>query len=66
VRGIVHANSLARLLHDRGRRRHVRDAIRDAPIVPETKPLDDLLADLQRTRSSMAASSTSTAASRAS
>src|SRR3712207_6852204 len=28
--------------------------VRNAPIVPETKPLDDLLADLQRTRSSMA------------
>src|SRR3712207_6866875 len=28
--------------------------VRDAPIVPETKPLDDLLADLQRERSSMA------------
>ena len=26
----------------------------DAPIVPETKPLDDLLADLQRQRTSMA------------
>ena len=28
--------------------------MRDAPIVPETKPLDDLLADLQRERSSLA------------
>src|SRR5262249_39414424 len=28
--------------------------VRDAVIVPETKPLDDLLADLQRQRSSMA------------
>ena len=28
--------------------------IKDAPIVPETKPLDDLLADLQRERASMA------------
>jgi CBS domain containing-hemolysin-like protein len=28
--------------------------VKDAPIVPETKPLDDLLADLQRQRSSMA------------
>ena len=28
--------------------------MRDAPIVPETKPLDDLLADLQRERTSMA------------
>ena len=28
--------------------------MRDAPIVPETKPLDDLLADLQRQRTSLA------------
>ena len=28
--------------------------MREAPIVPETKPLDDLLADLQRERSSLA------------
>ena len=31
----------------------IEPEIRDAPIVPETKPLDDLLADLQRTRSSI-------------
>ncbi len=29
-------------------------SVHDAPIVPETKPLDDLLADLQRQRTSMA------------
>ena len=28
--------------------------MRDAPIVPETKPLDDLLAELQRQRTAMA------------
>ena len=28
--------------------------VKDAPIVPETKPLDDLLADIQRERVSMA------------
>ena len=32
----------------------IEPLVRDAPIVPETKPLDDLLADLQRERSSMA------------
>ncbi len=32
----------------------IEPAIRDAPIVPETKPLDDLLAELQRQRSSIA------------
>jgi CBS domain containing-hemolysin-like protein len=55
VRGIVHANSLARLLMTEGGEASFETAIRDAPIVPETKPLDDLLADLQRQRSSMAA-----------
>jgi CBS domain containing-hemolysin-like protein len=54
VRGIVHANSLARLLMTAGGDSSFETAVRDAPIVPETKPLDDLLADLQRTRSSMA------------
>ena len=54
VRGIVHANSLARLLMTEGGDASFETAVRDAPIVPETKPLDDLLADLQRTRSSMA------------
>jgi CBS domain containing-hemolysin-like protein len=55
VRGIVHSNSLARLLMTEGGAAAFDTAIRDAPIVPETKPLDDLLADLQRARSSMAA-----------
>jgi CBS domain containing-hemolysin-like protein len=55
VRGIVHSNSLARLLMTEGGEASFEHAIRDAPIVPETKPLDDLLADLQRHRSSMAA-----------
>ncbi len=32
----------------------IEAVVRDAPIVPETKPLDDLLADLQRQRSSLA------------
>jgi CBS domain containing-hemolysin-like protein len=54
VRGIVHANSLARLLMTEGGEASFDGSVRDAPIVPETKPLDDLLADLQRTRSSMA------------
>jgi CBS domain containing-hemolysin-like protein len=54
VKGIVHANALARLLMTEGPDTSFESAIRDAPIVPETKPLDDLLADLQRSRSSMA------------
>ncbi|HEU4657129.1 MAG TPA: hemolysin family protein [Capillimicrobium sp.] len=54
VRGIVHSNSLARLLMTEGPNASIEPVVRDAPIVPETKPLDDLLADLQRERSSMA------------
>jgi CBS domain containing-hemolysin-like protein len=54
VRGIVHSNSLARQLMAEGPSSSIEPLVRDAPIVPETKPLDDLLADLQRQRSSMA------------
>src|SRR3954454_23087856 len=54
VRGIVHANQLAQLLLTEGRDAGIEGLIREAPIVPETKPLDDLLADLQRQRSSLA------------
>jgi CBS domain containing-hemolysin-like protein len=54
VKGIVHANALAQLLLTEGPDGRIDELIRDAPIVPETKPLDDLLADLQRQRSSLA------------
>src|SRR3954454_24687161 len=54
VRWIVHSNSLARQLMAEGPDASVEQVVRNAPIVPETKPLDDLLADLQRQRSSMA------------
>ena len=54
VRGIVHANSLARQLMAEGPHASIDGLVKDAPIVPETKPLDDLLADLQRQRASMA------------
>jgi CBS domain containing-hemolysin-like protein len=54
VRGIVHVNSLARQLLGEGPRASIEPLVKDAPIVPETKPLDDLLADLQRQRTSMA------------
>jgi len=53
VRGIVHSNSLARLLMSEGGHAPIESVVRAAAIIPETKPLDDLLADLQRTRSSM-------------
>ncbi len=53
VRGIVHALRLVRLLMSEGPDGKIEGAVRDAPIVPETKPLDDLLTELQRQRSSM-------------
>ena len=54
VKGTVHSNSLARKLMADGPNASIEDLVKDALIVPETKPLDDLLADLQRHRSSMA------------
>jgi CBS domain containing-hemolysin-like protein len=54
VKGVVHANQLAQKLLSEGPQAHLDDLVRETPIVPETKPLDDLLADLQRQRSSLA------------
>jgi CBS domain containing-hemolysin-like protein len=54
VRGTVHVSSLARQLMAEGPHAAIDGLVKDAVIVPETKPLDDLLADLQRARSSMA------------
>jgi CBS domain containing-hemolysin-like protein len=53
VRGIVHALRLARLYMSEGPDARIEGAVREALIVPETKPLDDLLTELQRTRSSI-------------
>ena len=54
VKGIVHANALAQLLLTDGTGATIEGLVREAPIVPETKALDDLLADLQRERTSLA------------
>lgn len=54
IRGLVHASALARRLMEDGPQSSIESIVHDAPIVPETKPLDDLLADLQRQRTSMA------------
>jgi CBS domain containing-hemolysin-like protein len=54
VKGIVHSNALAQKLLSEGPEAGIEGLVREAPIVPETKPLDDLLADLQRQRSSLA------------
>ena len=53
VRGVVHALRLARLMMNEGPEAKIESAVRDALIVPETKPLDDLLTELQRQRTSM-------------
>ncbi len=54
VRGIVHVSELVRLYMQQGAHAPIEPIVHDALIVPETKPLDDLLADLQRQRASMA------------
>ncbi len=53
VKGIVHNNSLARLYMSDGPEARIEPAVRDAVIVPETRPLDDLLHDLQVQRTSL-------------
>jgi CBS domain containing-hemolysin-like protein len=53
VKGIVHNNSLARLYMSEGAEAALETVVRDALIVPETRPLDDLLHDLQVQRTSL-------------
>jgi CBS domain containing-hemolysin-like protein len=53
VKGIVHNNSLARLYMSEGPDSPLDTVVRDALIVPETRPLDDLLHDLQVQRTSL-------------
>ena len=54
VRGTVHTNSLIAHYLEKGAEASIEPLVRDAVIVPETKPLDDLLTDLQSQRSSLA------------
>jgi CBS domain containing-hemolysin-like protein len=54
VKGIVHVNQLVKLMMSDGYEAHFDSRVRAAPLVPETKPLDDLLADLQRERTELA------------
>ena len=54
VKGIVHVNQLVKLMMAEGYEANFARLVREAPIVPETKPLDDLLADLQRERTELA------------
>jgi CBS domain containing-hemolysin-like protein len=54
VKGTVHVNQLAKLMLEQGSDAHFASRVHAAPIVPETKPLDDLLADLQHERTELA------------
>jgi CBS domain containing-hemolysin-like protein len=54
IKGVAHSNSLARRLMNEGPDASIEGSVKDALIIPETKPLDDLLADLQRERTSLA------------
>ncbi len=54
IKGVLHLSSLVRLMLSKGEDATIGKAVKDAFVVPETKPLDDLLADLQRERISMA------------
>ena len=53
VKGVVHNNSLARVYMSDGPEATIGSVVRDALIVPETRPLDDLLHDLQVQRTSL-------------
>ena len=54
VKGIVHVNQLVKVLMSTWRGRPLRHRGARGPDRPETKPLDDLLADLQRERTELA------------
>jgi CBS domain containing-hemolysin-like protein len=55
ILGILHVRDLFSAMHDRGIAAvDVRAIVRPAIFVPETKPLDELLADFRRTSSHMA------------
>ena len=55
VVGVLHVRDLFSALHDRGLQSvDVRSILRDAIMVPETKPLDELLAEFQRTSNHLA------------
>ncbi len=54
IKGVIHANSLLGLVLSEGPKASIADVVRPALIIPETKPLDTLLAELRRTRNSVA------------
>ena len=54
VRGVIHANALLGLILSDGGTASIAGAVLDALIVPESQPLDTLLAELRQTRNSFA------------
>lgn len=54
ITGVLHANSLLALILSQGPEAPIEPVVRDALVVPETQPLDSLLADLRRTHNSLA------------
>jgi len=54
VKGVVHANRLAQALMSDGPDAPIEPLVRETLVMPETKPLDDLLADMRRQRASLA------------
>jgi magnesium and cobalt exporter, CNNM family len=54
VKGVVHSNRLAQALMSEGAEAQLAPLVREVLVMPETKPLDDLLADMRRQRSSLA------------
>lgn len=54
VLGVVHLSGLARAALEDGTTTLVRDVMSPTIFVPETQPLDELLAEMQRRRSSLA------------
>jgi CBS domain containing-hemolysin-like protein len=54
IRGVIHANSLLALILSTGPAAGIEGVVRDALIAPETQPIDTLLAELRRTRNSIA------------
>src|ERR1700760_185964 len=54
VRGVIHANSLLGLILSKGAKASIAGTVLDALVVPESQPLDTLLAELRQTRNSFA------------
>jgi CBS domain containing-hemolysin-like protein len=54
IKGVIHANSLLQLILREAPTSPIDGIVRDALIVPETQPLDTVLADLRRTHNSLA------------